>query len=106
MGVLPLQFYKGDSVESLALSGHERFTIAGLDALNRGELPKELSVTATSDDDSVTEFRVVVRIDTPDGGRVLPPRRDPPLRAAPDGRVRLVAAGLRVEGPIARPPTF
>jgi aconitate hydratase len=65
MGVLPLQFYKGDSVESLGLSGHERFNISGLDALNRGELPKELSVTATSDDDSVTEFRVVVRIDTP-----------------------------------------
>jgi aconitate hydratase len=65
MGVLPLQFYKGDSVESLGLSGHERFTISGLDLLNRGELPKELSVTATSDDDSVTEFRVVVRIDTP-----------------------------------------
>ncbi len=65
MGVLPLQFYKGDSVESLGLSGHERFSIAGLDALNRGEMPKELSVTAASDDDSVTEFRVVVRIDTP-----------------------------------------
>ncbi len=65
MGVLPLQFYKGDSVEGLGLSGHERFTIVGLDALNRGELPKELTVTAVSDDDSVTEFRVVVRIDTP-----------------------------------------
>jgi aconitate hydratase len=65
MGVLPLQFYKGDSVESLGLSGHERFTISGLDAINCGELPKELSVTATSDDDAVTEFRVVVRIDTP-----------------------------------------
>jgi aconitate hydratase len=65
MGVIPLQFYKGDSVESLGLTGRERFTITGLDVLNKGELPKELSVTATSDDDSVTEFRVVVRIDTP-----------------------------------------
>jgi aconitate hydratase len=65
MGVVPLQFYKGDSVESLGLTGHERITIAGLDVLNRGELPKELTVTATTDDDSVTEFRVIVRIDTP-----------------------------------------
>jgi aconitate hydratase len=65
MGVVPLQFYKGDSVESLGLTGHERFSIAGLDVLNKGELPKELTVTATADDDSVTEFRVIVRIDTP-----------------------------------------
>ena len=65
MGVVPLQFYKGDSVESLGLTGRERFTVSGLDVLNKGELPKELSVTATSDDGSVTEFRVIVRIDTP-----------------------------------------
>ena len=65
MGVVPLQFHKGDSVESLGLSGRERYTITGLEELNRGELPKEVSVTATADDDSVTEFRVVVRIDTP-----------------------------------------
>jgi aconitate hydratase len=65
MGVVPLQFYKGDSVESLGLTGLERYTITGLDVLNKGELPKEVSVTATSDDGSVTEFRVIVRIDTP-----------------------------------------
>jgi aconitate hydratase len=65
MGVVPLQFYKGDSAVGLGLTGHERFTISGLDVLNRGELPKELSVTATADDESVTEYRVIVRIDTP-----------------------------------------
>jgi aconitate hydratase len=65
MGVAPLQFYKGDSADGLGLSGHERYTITGLDVLNRGELPKELTVTATADDDSVTEFRVILRIDTP-----------------------------------------
>jgi aconitate hydratase len=65
MGVVPLQFYKGDSAQSLGLTGHERFSISGLDVVNRGELPKELTVTATDDDDSVTEFRVIVRIDTP-----------------------------------------
>ena len=65
MGVVPLQFYKGDSAQSLGLTGHERFTISGLEVVNNGELPKELTVTATADDDSVTEFRVIVRIDTP-----------------------------------------
>jgi aconitate hydratase len=65
MGVLPLQFYKGDSAESLGLRGTERFSIGGIEVLNQGELPKELTVVAMSDDDSVTEFRVQVRIDTP-----------------------------------------
>jgi aconitate hydratase len=65
MGVIPLQFYKGDSAESLALRGTEVFSIAGIEALNEGELPKELTVVATADDGSTTEFRVIVRIDTP-----------------------------------------
>ena len=66
MGVVPLQFYKGDSRESLGLTGHERFAISGLEVVNAGELPKELTVTAAADDsDAVTEFRVMVRIDTP-----------------------------------------
>jgi aconitate hydratase len=65
MGVIPLQFYKGDSAESLALRGTETFSITGIDVLNEGELPKELNVVATADDGSTTEFRVVVRIDTP-----------------------------------------
>jgi len=65
MGVIPLQFYKGDSVESLGLRGTERFTISGIDTLNQGAVPKELTVVATADDDSITGFRAVVRIDTP-----------------------------------------
>ncbi|HXZ62243.1 MAG TPA: aconitase family protein, partial [Acidimicrobiales bacterium] len=65
MGVVPLQFYKGDSAESLGLSGHERFSVVGLEALNQGAVPKEVTVTATAEDGSVTEFRVVVRLDTP-----------------------------------------
>ena len=56
MGVLPLQFLDGDSVESLGLTGHETFSIAGID----GGRARELTVRA---DDR--EFRVRVRIDTP-----------------------------------------
>jgi aconitate hydratase len=58
MGVLPLQFKDGDSVESLGLTGRETFTIAGL--AGAAEIPRELTVKA---DDK--EFIVTVRIDTP-----------------------------------------
>jgi aconitate hydratase len=58
MGVLPLQFKRGDSVTSLELTGRERFTITGLAGAE--EIPRELTVKA---DDR--EFQVTVRIDTP-----------------------------------------
>jgi aconitate hydratase len=58
MGVLPLQFVACESVESLALTGRERFMIEGLAGAD--PIPRELTVRA---DDK--EFRVVVRIDTP-----------------------------------------
>jgi aconitate hydratase len=58
MGVLPLQFKDGESVQSLGLTGTETFTIAGL--AEADDVPRELTVGA---DDK--EFRVTARIDTP-----------------------------------------
>jgi aconitate hydratase len=58
MGVLPLQFKDGDSVQSLGLAGREKFTISGL--TDGDEIPREVTVKA---DDK--EFTVTVRIDTP-----------------------------------------
>jgi aconitate hydratase len=58
MGVLPLQFKKGDSVKSLGLSGRERFTVTGLQGTD--QIPRELTVKADE-----REFPVTVRIDTP-----------------------------------------
>jgi aconitate hydratase len=58
MGVLPLQFADGESVESLGLTGHELFTIEGLAGAD--SIPRKLTVRA--DDKS---FDVIVRIDTP-----------------------------------------
>jgi aconitate hydratase len=58
MGVLPLQFTKGDSVESLGLRGHEMFSIGGL----AGAEPIPRQVPVNADD---TEFAATVRIDTP-----------------------------------------
>ena len=58
MGVLPLQFSDGESVESLGLTGQETFSIAGLADVD--EIPRHVTVKA---DDK--EFEVTVRIDTP-----------------------------------------
>jgi aconitate hydratase len=58
MGVLPLQFKPGDSVQSLGLTGRERFSISGL--ADAEEIPRELTVRADG-----REFPVTVRIDTP-----------------------------------------
>jgi aconitate hydratase A / 2-methylisocitrate dehydratase len=60
MGVLPLQFPKGESAATLGLTGEETFSITGITALNDGEIPREVQVTA--DDRS---FVATVRIDTP-----------------------------------------
>jgi aconitate hydratase len=60
MGVLPLQFPDGESVESLALTGFERFD---LDRLEDGA--RTLRVTATPDEGEPVEFEARVRIDTP-----------------------------------------
>jgi aconitate hydratase A / 2-methylisocitrate dehydratase len=60
MGVLPLQFAEGQSVESLGLTGRERFDLPPLEDGSRS-----LKVTATPDAGDPVEFECRVRIDTP-----------------------------------------
>jgi aconitate hydratase len=60
MGVLPLQYLPGQNAESLGLTGHEVFDVTGIEAMNSGSAPREVTVRA---DDQ--EFRAVLRIDTP-----------------------------------------
>ncbi|TDE50200.1 aconitate hydratase AcnA [Nonomuraea mesophila] len=60
MGVLPLQFPEGASVESLGLTGEETFDITGVEELNKGGIPRTVHVKAGD-----VEFDAVVRIDTP-----------------------------------------
>ncbi|MEA3107463.1 MAG: aconitate hydratase [Gammaproteobacteria bacterium] len=61
MGVLPLQYKDGQSMQSLGLTGRERFEIVGL---NQGAA-KVVKVIATADDGKKTEFDARLRIDTP-----------------------------------------
>ena len=68
MGVLPLQFTDGDTVDSLGLTGHETFSIAGLSG--GVDIARELTVKADSGAQAPVapaplEFTVTVRIDTP-----------------------------------------
>jgi aconitate hydratase len=64
MGVLPLQYAEGQNAASLGLTGHEVFTITGLQPLNDGVTPKTVTVRA-EDGDRVVEFEARLRIDTP-----------------------------------------
>jgi aconitate hydratase len=60
MGVLPLQYRPGESAASLGLNGGEVFDVTGIEAVNSGSPPREVTVRADG-----REFRAVVRIDTP-----------------------------------------
>jgi aconitate hydratase len=65
MGVLPLQFPAGESASSLGLDGTETFDITGVTALDEGETPRTVHVTARGESGSPVEFDATVRIDTP-----------------------------------------
>ena len=59
MGVLPLQFKDGESVESLGLTGHEKFSIAGI----AGD--GDIAARADRRQPTTRSSPVTVRIDTP-----------------------------------------
>jgi aconitate hydratase len=61
MGVLPLEFTNGGSVESHGLTGDERFTVRGLETLRPQET---LTVTVENSDGTIKELKVLCRIDT------------------------------------------
>ena len=60
MGVLPLQFPKGENASTLGLTGTEVFEIEGIELLNSGTTPKTVKVSADG-----KSFDAIVRIDTP-----------------------------------------
>ncbi len=71
MGILPLQFLAGESVDTLKLTGEETYTLGA----NPGDLKamleskfsggKQLTVIATAPDGTTKTFAALVRIDTP-----------------------------------------
>ncbi|MEX2654494.1 MAG: aconitate hydratase AcnA [Acidimicrobiia bacterium] len=62
MGVLPLQFARGERAETLGLDGTETYRVEVADTLS----PREsITVTATRSDGTTTTFETVARVDTP-----------------------------------------
>ena len=61
MGILPLQFSAGETVESLGLTGHESFTIEGLDESIK---PHQVLTVVVRGDKGEKRFDAVARIDT------------------------------------------
>ncbi len=63
MGILPLQFFEGQTAQDLGLTGEESFDIGSDSSIlkPRGKLP----VTATGAGGNIIRFEVIVRIDTP-----------------------------------------
>ena len=62
MGVLPLEFKKGESAESLGLTGKEHFTIHIDNNVKAGD---DINVDVTREDGSQFSFTTTCRIDTP-----------------------------------------
>lgn len=61
MGVLPLQFLKGDSAEKLGLDGSEKFSVD----IHEGIKPRdEVKVTAVKTDGTQIEFNALARFDS------------------------------------------
>ncbi len=62
MGVLPIEFQKGESAASLGLKGNEVFDITGLS--NQIQPHSEVQVTALGADGARREFKATVRLDS------------------------------------------
>jgi len=67
MGIVPLQFAAGESVESHGLTGEEVFSVPGVAAMLDAKFAggRVIAVEAKAADGSVKKIRATVRIDTP-----------------------------------------
>ncbi len=67
MGILPLEFERGESADSLGLTGHEEIAIEGLADRLAGEFSKGMAVTVTARpaEGEPVRFQAKMRIDTP-----------------------------------------
>jgi aconitate hydratase len=60
MGILPLEFARGENLQSLGLTARESFTIKGIDAITPGQ---QVDVEAVADDGKKTSFKTHARAD-------------------------------------------
>jgi aconitate hydratase len=62
MGILPLQFNKHETADTLGLTGLEKFTINGIKAIDKPN--SEVTIAVIKEDGSTDSFVTTVRIDT------------------------------------------
>ena len=74
MGILPLEFAHGENLQSLGLTGRERFTIKGIDAIKPGQ---QVEVEAAGDDGKEDHVQDPRARRQPDRGGLPAPRRHP-----------------------------
>ena len=60
MGIVPLEFARGENLQTLGLSGRESYTIRGLQNIKPGQ---QVEVEAVSDDGKKTTFKTHSRVD-------------------------------------------
>ncbi len=65
MGILALQFLEGETAQSLGLTGEEVFEIGGIRDLIGSFAPGRQVKVRASANRKTTEFKALVRIDTP-----------------------------------------
>lgn len=67
MGILPLEFPRGENAETLGLTGRERFDVLGIREAFRHHTAggRHVCVRALKEDGTVAQFLALVRIDTP-----------------------------------------
>lgn len=68
MGILPLQFLEGQTVETLGLDGTETFDIEAIDFSGGLPQPAHVGVRAVKPDGGNINFEAIVRVDTPTEG--------------------------------------
>ncbi len=106
MGILPLQFVNGETVESLGLTGEETYSFPGLKALLDARLAtgRELSVEVTDAKKQHAHIQSKGAHRHAAGDSLLPERRHPAVRAAPTRSELVLAAGA--DAPAARSVGF
>ena len=62
MGVVPLEFEPGQNADTIGLTGQETFDVAVADDLSPRQV---ITVTATAEDGTTTEFSTIARVDSP-----------------------------------------
>jgi aconitate hydratase len=60
MGILPLQYSAGENAQSLGLTGHERYTIHGLETIKPGQ---QVEVEVQGEDGQAKRFKTHARVD-------------------------------------------